>query len=245
MKKYYSDSVFVKKQKNWFLKSQILFFLFFNCFFMPFALAENQSDLHLMIDKISGSTDDIFTLNISLEKNSDKNYSSLENLELLGLENFQIRGQSSSTNVQILNGKMTSFAEKNIQLQAIKEGAFTLGPITIKSDSGEIMASESVQLTIVKSLMQKTKESLLEPLKKEEEEKKIELKDDLTNKFANKQLLKQSVSNSQWDAKEIKPFDSEKIKMEDFTNWYFWGQLFGGFFLFLIGIFVGGRFMKR
>lgn len=243
MKQNYLNSVRMKKQKKFFLMIKNCLVLFLFCFSLSITFAENKSDLHLSIDKVAGSTDDIFTLNIALKKASDENYFSLENLQIPGLENFQVRGNTSATNVQIVNGKVAAVAEKKLHLQPIKEGDFTLGPVKIESDSGKIIQSESVELSIKKSLTQKTKDTLLAPLEKLEDS---ESEDDLLNKFTNKQIAKNiPVSKPKWDQENVELFDSEKIKMEDFTNWYFWGQLFVGIFLFLIGAFVGGKFLTK
>jgi len=211
----------------------ILLLCFIGFFYPHNVFADISSNLHLFVDKIAGTTDDNFSLNITFKKTAAENYFFLNNIVIPGIENFRIIGNFSNNNIQIINGVTEEISEKNFLLQPLKEGTFTLGPIKINSSSGsgKVLESESVTIKVEKSLNQKTKEALLAPL----EEKNQKTPDE-----SNQKSLQNNTSS-----KENTSLPSEKIKTISFTNWYFWSQIFAGFLIFIGGVFIGKVLFKK
>lgn len=133
--------------------------ILFLSFFSPVFAAE----IHFSADKTMGTTDDIFEVHLSVDGEVDGGQVGIE-----GLENFDIVGQQSSSQVQVVNGNVTSVQEKIISLAPKKEGNFTI--TALAKENGEEIRSTPVSFSVSKSLVQQTKENLLKNSKENTQE---------------------------------------------------------------------------
>lgn len=133
--------------------------ILFLSFFSPVFAAE----INFSVNKKTGTTDDIFEVHLSIDGEIDGGQVGIE-----GLENFDIVGQQSSSQVQVVNGDVTSVQEKILSLQPKIEGDFTLTALA-KENEKEIR-STPLSFSISKSLVQQTKENLLKNSKKNTQE---------------------------------------------------------------------------
>lgn len=69
-------------------------------------------------------------------------------VDIPGIENFQVFSQTQGTNYQDINGEVTSLISYSLDLQAIAIGKYTLWPVRILADSGDIIDDESIIITV-------------------------------------------------------------------------------------------------
>lgn len=210
--------------------------------FLPL-LVFAATKINLSADKTDLTTDDTLEIHLSVDGEVDQGQIGIE-----GIEKFDIVGQQSSQQVQIINGDVTSVQEKILSLQAKQPGDFTI--TAIAKENGNLIKSNSLHVSISKSLAQETKENLLkssaiDAQEKSQNKKEIETKKDNNDDL--KALLTQpqdALSQSQDQNKQIKPEEDLNIapltnvpKIEKFSafNGLFWIEILGIFaILFMI-----------
>ena len=174
------------------------------------------TEIHFTSNQTKGTTDDIFKVHISVDGQVDKG-----ELEIIGLENFEVVGQQSSSQIQIINGKRTAIQEKIISLQANNSGKFQL--IAFAKENGKEVQSDPISFEIKKSVIQTTKENLLK---------------NTSNNIQNKEVLGSNTKNikpfQSLETSEIKSFP--KVEHLSAFNGIFWIQFLG--ILFFMPLFI-------
>jgi hypothetical protein len=120
--------------------------------FLP--VASMAAELRFSADKNSVATDEVLTVRLSVDGQIDNGQIGIE-----GMENFNLVGQQSSSRMQVINGQSTITQEKIFSLSPIDEGDFSLKAIAFSN--GEKVESESIPITVEKSLIDSTKEKLI------------------------------------------------------------------------------------
>ncbi len=203
------------------MKKSLNLFLF-SLFFLPVNIF--ATDINFSSDKNSGSTDDVFQLRLSIDGQVDGGQVGIE-----GLENFQIMGQRSSSQIQIINGKTTSVQEQVLSIKPKKSGNFSL--TALAKENGEIIKSPSLKFEIKKSLIQETKEKLLQ----KNTLQNLDTKNNLEENKSEIQNLKNTKTEN-LKTPEIKNFP--KIEHVSAFNKIFWFE-FLGICLGIFGMFWG------
>ncbi len=211
---------------------KIITFIFSFFFFTPLVLS---AEINFSADKTSGSTDDIFQINLSVDGEIDGGEIGIE-----GLEGFKIVGQQTSSKIQITNGNLSSIQEKIISIKPKTGGDFIL--TALAKEKGKIIKSKPISFKIEKSLIESTKEKLLKNTTKENkniEDKNLDLKTEPL-----KELLKSSKSQDiDFEKKKTEKLKIPKIekfpKVEHLSafNAIFWFE-FLGISLILLVIFL-------
>ncbi len=112
------------------------------------------TQINLNVDKTELSTDETLQLNLSVDGVLDNGQIGIQ-----GLENFAVIGQSSSQQVQIVNGKTTAIQEKFLTLQPTQTGEFTIQ--ALGKEGGKEVKSSAFEIKVNKSFVQEAKEKLL------------------------------------------------------------------------------------
>ena len=128
-----------------------VFLLLFGLLILPTAWA---AQINMSVDKTNLSLDDTLQMSLSVDGILDNGQVGIQ-----GLENFNIVGQSSSQEIQIINGKTKAVEQKIITLQPKKGGVFDLQ--ALGKEAGKLIKSKKIKIKVQKSLAQKTKEKLL------------------------------------------------------------------------------------
>lgn len=84
------------------------------------------------------------------------------------LENFDVRGTSTSTSVRVVNNQMAQVSTRNIRLVATKPGEVTLGPAIVLFEDGNQGRRELKSNTVVVTVKEKSNFSIFGHKKKEE-----------------------------------------------------------------------------
>ncbi len=103
------------------------------------------------VDRSEASLDDYIMLQLSIEGTRDEP-------ELPDMSAFRIQSRGSSSQVSIINGRMSSRIEYTYMLYPQKTGIFTIGPFTI-TEKGETFKSNQITLTITKAQQQQEKDT--------------------------------------------------------------------------------------
>ncbi len=130
------------KYKNFIVYRYLVLVSVMMLFFNPSVFAARAS---LMVDKNVVSLDDQFVLILSVEgsKSIDQEPS------ITGINNFEILNNQSSTQVQYINGQVSSKKEITYILAAKEPGRFVLGPAEVLV-SGKKLVSNTISITVHK-----------------------------------------------------------------------------------------------
>jgi hypothetical protein len=120
------------------------------------------SQINMSVDKTEISTNDVLEIRLSVDGVLDDGQIGIQ-----GLENFNIVGQSSSQQVQIINGQTTAVQEKILTLQPNQNGEFVIQ--AIGKEGGKEIKSSAITIKVNKSLVQETKEKLLSSVSSSED----------------------------------------------------------------------------
>jgi hypothetical protein len=181
------------------------------------------SEITFTANKTEIDTDGVVQLHISVDGEIDGGQ-----IGIKGLENFKVVGQHSSSQIQIINGAMTSVQEKILSISPLSEGKFTLLALA-KKDGKEIQSSE-INIEVKKSLAQTTKEKLLKTTstdKKNNNKSQNELKELLKTESIKPDIQQANISNKTTESlniPEIKSFP--KIQHLSAFNIKFWFDFF-------------------
>ncbi len=128
----------------------LIFFLLFPLF----SKAAQETQIELMTSKNNITVGDSFQLSVNI-KNASNEGMNLGGIKIPGIENFQEEGTSQSTKISIINGTSMMESSYTINLKAIKEGQFTLGPISFKikdkNGNDKTINSKKVSLIVKKN----------------------------------------------------------------------------------------------
>lgn len=103
-------------------------------------------------DRQSLPAGDLLTLTLTIVDDEKEDVIEVKEPELPGFE-IEDRGESTSSSVSIINGKMSSRKERRITyaLRARKPGQFTLGPATLVLERGREVRSNQIRVTVTGS----------------------------------------------------------------------------------------------
>ncbi len=118
------------------------FILLLICIFFPLYTVSASDKIQLSVDRTQWVVGERFFIEISLS------WVQAGEIELPGIENFDIISQSQSSSFQSINGKQSQSSSYQIILQAYTEGNFTLGPVRISDTNTEIIDDETYTLQI-------------------------------------------------------------------------------------------------
>ncbi len=109
----------------------------------------SATSVQLEIDRQSLATGDELTLTLTIVDDEKDDVVEVKEPDLPGFT-IENRGESTSSSVSIINGKMTSRKERTITyiLRAQKAGQFTLGPATLVLEKGREVRSNQVRVTV-------------------------------------------------------------------------------------------------
>jgi hypothetical protein len=192
------------------------------------------SQINLNIDKTQLSTDETLQINLSVDGVLDNGQIGLQ-----GLENFTILGQTSSQQIQIINGSTTAIQEKIITLQPNKSGEFTIQ--AVGKENGKEIKSSAFTIKVNKSLVQETKEKLLNSIPSTTS--KNEKKTVKTNNLSTQSIKKTPITPiEQLQIKELSKFPP--VQHYSAFNKIFWIEFLG--ILILLGLnFYGIWYFKQ
>lgn len=216
--------------KKYFLALGIIFFTG-----ISFAAKINMS-----VDKTEISTDDVLEISLSVDGVLDNGQIGIQ-----GLENFNIVGQSSSQQIQVINGKTTAIQEKILNIQPKKSGDFTIQ--ALGKENGKIIKSSEFKIKVKKSLAQETKEKLLDSSNVDDEQENSE---NTAKKSDNQDNIKDLLLQPSQQASQTEKLQPPKLPnippVQHFSafNKIFWLELLG--LIALLGlIFRGILFFKE
>ncbi len=232
--------------------TKVLHKFFIGFVFSCAAIAQTfAAEIHFSADKTTGTTDDIFQVHLSIDGEVDGG-----KIGIKGLENFDIVGQQLSFQQQSINGKTSMIQEKILSLHPKKDGNFTL--IALAKENGKEIQTKPISFSISKSLIQQTKENLLNNSQENNSTENKRISSGRNTSFNGhdnqqeniaKQLLTTS-SNSQngtpeqhLAVPEIKHFP--KVEHISVFNGMFWLQFLGGIFLIVLVFWVLQKIWKK
>ena len=189
------------------------------------------AELNFTTDHTNGTTDDTFQVHLSVDGQVDNGQVGID-----GLENFNVIGQQSSSQVQVINGAMTSVQEKIITLQPKTAGEFEI--TALAQENGEVIKSETLKFIIKKSLIQETKDKLLNKTDEDGEISELSTEaseDSLKNTLMLPNAQKTSInqSNANTSTEQLKKLETKSLttfpKVEHLTpfNAIFWLEMLG------------------
>lgn len=118
-----------------------------------FVKAGTALQLELGSSKTTVASGEAFQISLTL-KNASTGNLQIGNITIPGIENFKQAGTSRSTRIQMVNGATMSVNEIIINLVAIEEGVFEIGPVEIVS--GGLSAKSNVEKITVKKSEKKS-----------------------------------------------------------------------------------------
>ncbi len=193
------------------------------------------AQINMSVDKTEISTDDILEIRLSVDGILDSGQIGIQ-----GLEKFNIVGQSSSQQIQIINGKTTSVQEKVLNIQPKQGGNLKIQ--ALGKENGEIIKSQEFVIKVQKSLIQTTKEKLLASSPNDSDQKISENPTKKSNNKSMKNLLiqptQQTVPNPSKKLQQKKLPEIPPVQHFSAFNKIFWLE-FLGILAFLELIFRG------
>ncbi len=201
------------------------------------------AQINLAVNKTNLTTDDVLELTLSVDGEIDNGQVGLK-----GLDDFEIIGQSTSQQVQIINGKTSAVLEKIIDLKPKKGGEFIIQALAKKD--GKLVKSQEFKIKVQKSLIQQTKENLLaNPVAETEKKSNSDQEENQTKNPAKKLLTMPSQTSGseknnaeKLNIKELPPLPP--VQHFSAFNKIFWLE-FLGILTLLIVIFRGIFFFKK
>jgi len=123
-----------------------LFALIFSGGQTPLALAQDQVPITATVDRTILSTKEQLTLTVTVTGD----FLDIPNPDLSQLADFVVVNSSTSTQVSIINGDLTTQGVFVYTLQPLREGGLVISPITINL-SGQIYQTEPIDIRVVTS----------------------------------------------------------------------------------------------
>ncbi|MDD3646483.1 MAG: BatD family protein [Candidatus Gracilibacteria bacterium] len=125
------------------MKKILILFTFYILLFTNIVFA--SFDVSLSIDKNNLDINDVLNFSIELSSTDAVDYN-IE--EIKGLENFDIVGQSKSTQFRSINGNTSIITSINLSLKAKEVGNYTLGPVMLSEDGSIKEYSETIGVEV-------------------------------------------------------------------------------------------------
>ena len=171
-------------------------------FMIPTIVLAAQIDLS--VDKTSLSTDETTQINVSVNGSVDGGQ-----IGIVGLENFDIVGQQSSQSFQMINGKTTQIQKKEIIVKPKQSGSFDI--TALARDNGKEISSKSITINVQKSLIDVTKDKLLQ-----NDQQQAMMQGDENNNADNKDVINTQKSSGNFDEDLLKKSQiDQKSSSED------------------------------
>lgn len=123
-----------------------LFIVSIGFFGLGVVQAEERFVLELSKDKVA--VGESFELKLGLQQEGGGKIS-ISGFDIPGLENFQVKGTSTATSAQVINGISRATTETTYALVPVQEGMFTLGPV---QGSGGVSDTVTVEVSGTKNL---------------------------------------------------------------------------------------------
>lgn len=157
-------------------KSFLILFITFFIALLSTSASIRAADVSITatVDKNEASLDDYIILQLAIE-------GTREEPELPDMPAFKIQSRGSSSQVSIINGKMSSKIEYTYMLYPRKAGVFTIGPFTI-TPGGQTFKSNQITLSITKAQQEQRQE-------KESGDIFVSAQVDNENPFLNEQII--------------------------------------------------------
>jgi len=189
------------------------------------------AQINMSIDKTEISIDDVLEIRLSVDGVLDNGQIGIQ-----GLEKFNIVGQSSSQQIQIINGKTTSVQEKVLNIQPKQSGDFKIQ--ALGKENGKIIESPELEIKVQKSLVQATKEKLLASSSDNSDQKNTEnIKNLLT------QPTQQTALNTSQELQQKKISEIPLVQHFSAFNKLFWLEFLS--IIVLLGIIFRGILFFR
>ena len=226
--------------------------------FMP--LTTFAATLNFSVEDKKISTDENLIVHLSVDGQVDNGQ-----IGIKGMENFDIVGQQSSSQIQIINGQTTMVQEKILSLHPKTSGKFSL--TALAKENGETIESDTFEITVEKSLIEATKENLLKNSQEnnqETENKKTQDTQDEKQENSSNNTLKNLLTtpssntgkstNMQYPEKKLGTLQAPEFKnfpkVEHISpfNMLFWAESIGLFLAILtmlFGVLWGIKKVKR
>lgn len=143
-----------------------LLYIFFFIFSISFVYASEDIDVQLSKDQVQ--IWEMFELALTI--NTAQIAADAVEVDIPGIENFQVFSQSQSQKYSSVNGDVQSTLTYNLQLQAKNEGEFSLWPVLLKNSSGETQDDTTLTISVGNTLspVQNTKNTTDEETPKTE-----------------------------------------------------------------------------
>ena len=113
------------------------------------------TQIDLSADKTSLSTDETVQIDVSVSGSVDNGQ-----IGITGLESFDIVEKQSSQSIQIINGNTTQIQKKELVVKPKQSGKFVI--TALARDNGKEISSKSITINVQKSLIDTTKDKLLQ-----------------------------------------------------------------------------------
>ena len=113
------------------------------------------TQIDLFADKTSLSTDETVQIYVSVSGSVDNGQ-----IGITGLESFDIMEKQSSQSIQIINGNTTQIHKKELVVKPKQSGKFVI--TALARDNGKEISSKSITINVQKSLIDTTKDKLLQ-----------------------------------------------------------------------------------
>ncbi len=110
----------------------------------PTALAQSASPISAKVDRTILSTNEQLTLTVTVAGD----FLDIPSPDMSQITDFVIVESSTSTQVSIINGDLTTQGVFVYRLQPLKEGGLTIGPISVNVD-GQVYQTSSIQIRVV------------------------------------------------------------------------------------------------
>lgn len=107
------------------------------------ALAQGQPPITASVDRNALTTDDTLTLTVVVNANSQQP----PRPQLPSLEGFAVVGNSTSSQLQIVNGVVSSSVAYAYRLQPLQTGALTIDPVTVTLD-GQTYSTQPITVQV-------------------------------------------------------------------------------------------------
>jgi hypothetical protein len=112
--------------------------------------SQDEVGLRLEVNKREVEVGDSLTVSLEFRRQGNSGGSVVsENPSIPTLENFEVRGSSSSTRVMMVNNQMSQVSTTNIHLVATKPGEATLGPAIVLYNDAQLGRRELKSNTVV------------------------------------------------------------------------------------------------
>ncbi len=171
-------------------------------FMIPTIVLAAQIDLS--VDNTSLSIDETTRINVSVNGSVDGGQ-----IGIVGLENFDIVGQQSSQSLQMINGKTTQIQKKEIIVKPKQSGSFDI--TALARDNGKEISSKSITINVQKSLIDVTKDKLLQ-----NDQQQAMMQGDESNNADNKDVINTQKSSGNFDEDLLKKSQiDQKSSSED------------------------------